>query len=108
MSKRTNTNSRGFTLLELMIGMAIFLIISGAVLVGMAKLQQNYRTAEMYTTMQQRLRATMELMAQEIGQAGLQASTAEGANTERDAGTQAPYHFVSAFNASPTATANLA
>ena len=78
MSELTNRKSRGFTILELMIGMAIFLVLSGAILGAMANLQKNYRTAEMRTTMQQRLRATMELMAQEIGQAGLQDSTIEG------------------------------
>jgi len=107
MTRRTNPNSRGFTLLELMIGMAVFLVISGAVLVGMSTLQANYRRAEMYTTMEQRLRATMELMAQEIGQAGLQASTIEGANTEGDAGTKAPYSLVANIVAGNPETANL-
>jgi prepilin-type N-terminal cleavage/methylation domain-containing protein len=100
MNKRPNTNPRGFTLLELMIGMAIFLIISGAVLTSMANLQANYRRAEMYTTMQQRLRATMELMAQEIGQAGLQGSTVEGGATGGDATFAAPFKFTNAITAS--------
>jgi prepilin-type N-terminal cleavage/methylation domain-containing protein len=99
MDKLMNRNSRGFTILELMISMAIFLILSGAILGGMARLQANYRTAEVSTAMQQQLRSTMELMAQEIGQAGLQASTFEGASTDGDlaASTYAPYSFPTGF-----------
>lgn len=91
MSKFANRNSRGFTILELMIGMALFLIISGSVLIGMSQYQQGYRTAEISTQMQQQLRSTMELMASEIGQAGLQSSNAEGASTMGNAAVTAPY-----------------
>lgn len=104
MSKRANTNSRGFTLLELMIGMTIFLVISGAVLTSMASLQANYRKAEMYTTMEQRLRASMELMAQEIGQAGLQGSTVEGGATGGDASYTAPFKLSSSTGGAITAS----
>ncbi len=78
MSKLPYRNSRGFSILELMVALAIFLVLSGAVLGSLANLQKEYRSREIRTTMQQRLRATMELMAQEIGQAGLQDSTIEG------------------------------
>lgn len=89
MRKSTHTNSSGFTLVELMIGMAVFLIISGAVLQGLGTMQKSYRSGEMHATMQQRVRGTMELMEQEIGEAGLQASTVEGNNAATTGG--APY-----------------
>jgi prepilin-type N-terminal cleavage/methylation domain-containing protein len=94
MSQLTNKNSRGFTILELLIAMAIFLTLSGAILGAMATLQANYRTAEIRTTMDQRLRATMELMAQEIGQAGLQASTVDANSIDITA--SAPFKITSA------------
>jgi prepilin-type N-terminal cleavage/methylation domain-containing protein len=101
MSKPANKNSRGFTILELVIAMALFLVLSGSVLGGMARLQASYRTAEIRTTMQQRLRATMELLSQEVGQAGLQASTIDNNNT--DTSTTAPYTITPAIaaNTSP-------
>jgi len=86
-----NRNSRGFSILELMIGMAVFLVVSGSILIAMSQLQANYRTTEVSTQMQQQLRSTMELMAAEIGQAGLQASTVEGGMTGGDATFTTPY-----------------
>ena len=105
MSKHTHRNSRGFTILELVIAMALFLILSGSVLGGMARLQANYRTAEIRTTMQQRLRATLELLSQEIGQAGLQASTIDANNI--DGTTTAPYTITQPITVSaPSVTMN--
>lgn len=85
-------NPRGFTLLELMISMAVFMVISGAVLGGMANMQKSYRSSELRTALQQRLRAVMELMAQEIGQAGLQRSTVDGISLDpAQLGNSAPF-----------------
>lgn len=61
----------GFTLIELLISLSVFLIISGAVLGGMASMQKNYRGLEIRSALQQRMRAALELMTQEINQAGL-------------------------------------
>jgi prepilin-type N-terminal cleavage/methylation domain-containing protein len=91
MVKITNQKSDGFTILELMIAMALFLIISGSILSGMANMQVNYRTSAVNAAMHQQLRSTMELMAQEIGQAGLQASSVEGAGTDGIAGATPPF-----------------
>ena len=93
MSMSRDKKSRGFTMLELMIGMFIFLVLAGAVLAGMAGLQKNYRSNEMRDNTQQRIRATMELMEQEIGEAGLQASTVEGPSAATTGG--APYLYTS-------------
>jgi prepilin-type N-terminal cleavage/methylation domain-containing protein len=94
MSK-TNKNSKGFTILELMVGMGIFLILSSAILSAMANLQKNYRNRELRTTMQQRMRGAMELMAQEIGQAGLQSSTVESNDEVTSAQTYSRYSLSS-------------
>jgi len=107
MPKLENKNSHGFTILELIIGMAIFLIISGAVLEGMGRYQANYRTAEVTTAMQQQLRSTMELMAQEIGQAGLQASTVEGGATGGNASFVAPYKITTVITAAGSQTVSV-
>jgi prepilin-type N-terminal cleavage/methylation domain-containing protein len=107
MGKLKNRNARGFTILELMVGMAVFLIISGAVLISMSRMQTNYRTAEINTQMQQQLRETMELMAQEIGQAGLQASTVEGGATGGDATFVAPYKLTNGNTATGLQTVAL-
>jgi prepilin-type N-terminal cleavage/methylation domain-containing protein len=103
MSRLKKENSRGFTILELLIAMALFLVISGSVLGGMAKLQSNTRTGEVNAALQQQLRSTMELMAQEIGQAGLQASTVDGAATDGIAGATSPYK-ISAVSAGTNQT----
>jgi prepilin-type N-terminal cleavage/methylation domain-containing protein len=104
MSKAKNRNLRGFSILELMIAMAIFLILSGSVIGGLGRLQGNYRSAEIRTTMQQRLRGTMELMAQEIGQAGLEASTVDG--NAVDTSTSAPW-TLSAITATGSQTVTI-
>jgi len=61
----------GFTLLEMVISLALLLILSGAILGGMATMQKNYRSNEIRTILNGQMRASMELMAQEVGQAGL-------------------------------------
>lgn len=64
----------GFSLLELLISLAVFVVISGAIIGSMGYLQKNYRGSEIRTTLEQKMRAALELMAQEISQAGLQPS----------------------------------
>jgi prepilin-type N-terminal cleavage/methylation domain-containing protein len=105
MSKSKHIGSRGFTIVELLIAMAIFLILSGAVMGGLSGLQKNYRNAEMRTTMQQRLRATLALMSQEIGQAGLQASTVEGDSAASTGG--APLYITQSVAAGYSGTVNV-
>jgi len=107
MAKFEDKHSHGFTILELIIGMAVFMIISGAVLGAMGQFQANYRTSEVTTAMQQQLRSTMELMAQEIGQAGLQASTIEGGATGGDASFVTPYKITTAITAAGLQTVSV-
>jgi len=61
----------GFTLLEMMISLALFLVLCGAILGGMATMQKNHRGTEIRSSMNQQLRASIEMMQQEISQAGL-------------------------------------
>ena len=64
----------GFSLLELLISLVVFLVISGAVMSGMFSFQKGHRSQEIRVALEERMRATVELMSQEIGQAGLPAS----------------------------------
>lgn len=61
----------GFSLLELLVSMALMLIICSGVIGGMNYFQKNYRSNEERKSLQSKLRATVEQMSQEIGQAGL-------------------------------------
>ena len=73
--------SAGFTLLELLISVAVFLILSGAIMGAMFFVQKNHRRHEIRVAMEQRMRAAVELMIQEIGQAGLPASGVDSDGT---------------------------
>lgn len=68
----------GFTLLELLISMALLLVISSVAIGGMAYFQRNYRSSEERKSLQGKLRATVEQLSQEIGQAGLVPSGLSG------------------------------
>ncbi len=67
----------GFTLLEMLVSVSIFLTIAVTLLAGMAQWQKTYRNIEMRNALQGRMRAALELMAQDVGQAGLVASGAD-------------------------------
>jgi prepilin-type N-terminal cleavage/methylation domain-containing protein len=62
----------GFSLLELLMSLAVLLIVSGAVIGGLSYSQKGYRSLQIRTSLQQAMRGAVELMVQEIGQAGLQ------------------------------------
>lgn len=67
----SRSTCRGFTLPELLISMAVMLVVAGAV-VGMISYNENsYGRTEQQSDMYENVRAVAELMAQEIGQAGL-------------------------------------
>lgn len=74
MYARRHNRAAGFTLLEMMLSTALFLGISSLILGGMISVIRNYRSLEIRNALEQRMRSAFELMAQEIGQAGLQAS----------------------------------
>jgi prepilin-type N-terminal cleavage/methylation domain-containing protein len=67
-------NHAGFSLIELMVSLAIFLVVCGAAMGAMVEAQRRFRSMEIRTAIQSKLRGAFELMAQEIGQAGLPGS----------------------------------
>jgi len=73
-SNQREKRDTGFSLLELLISLAVFLVISGATIGSLGYFQKNYRGSEIRSALEQKVRAALELMAQEISQAGLQPS----------------------------------
>jgi len=72
MNKRMHIKSdrKGFTLVELLIAMAISGIVAGAIYTAFQSQQKSYLIQEQVTEMQQNLRAGMDLMVREIRMAG--------------------------------------
>jgi prepilin-type N-terminal cleavage/methylation domain-containing protein len=62
---------RGFSLVEMMVSLTVLLVITGAAFSLMGTYQNVSQTEELKADMYQSLRGAVELMAQEIGQAGL-------------------------------------
>ena len=63
-------SSDGFSLPELMVSVALMLVVSGAVMNGLAKLSNSHRTIWNRTEMHSGVRGATELLQQEVGQAG--------------------------------------
>jgi len=76
--KIRRSSQSGFTLLELLISVALLVILSGAILGGLGSVQNSYRGDELRSSLNQEVRATMEIISQEIGQAGLPPSGISG------------------------------
>ncbi len=65
-----NKSDGGFTLLEFVISMALFLVVSGAILGALLSYQQRYRGLELSADLDQNMTAALTQMSEEIGQAG--------------------------------------
>jgi prepilin-type N-terminal cleavage/methylation domain-containing protein len=65
---------KGFSLLELMVSVAILVIVAGAVIMGMIRMTWSQSTVMNRTQMHSSVRNATELMQQEVGQAGRVAS----------------------------------
>ena len=63
--------SGGFSLVELLVSMTILLVIAGGVVSAISTSEQAYSRTEVKSVMYENVRGVAELMAQEIGQAGL-------------------------------------
>jgi len=63
--------SGGFSLLELMVSVAILMVIMAAIFSVISFYQKTYGTTALKADMYENVRGVIELMAQEIGQAGL-------------------------------------
>ena len=61
----------GFSLLEMMVSMALMMVIGGGIFSALSSSQQSYARTELKSDMYENVRGAAELMAQEIGQAGL-------------------------------------
>lgn len=61
----------GFSLLELLVSMTVLVVISGGVLSVIGFYQKSFGRTEIRSDMYENVRGVAELMAQEIGQAGL-------------------------------------
>lgn len=88
-NKKRITSEQGFTIVELMIAMAMSLIVMGAIYSLFTTQQKSYIHQERVATVQQNLRAAMNMMAREIRMAGCNPTgispspgiVTEGANT---------------------------
>lgn len=86
----------GFTLLEMLISVALLVILSGAILGGLGSVQKSYRGDEIRGSLNQEVRATMEIISQEIGQAGLPPSGISGNTLYAGAGADGALATLSA------------
>jgi len=68
---RTLRRALGFSLLEMMVSLVIFLIVMGTIMSALSRHQKLSQTTQLKAAMYLALRGATELMAQEIGQAGL-------------------------------------
>jgi len=64
------TRQSGFTLIEMMVAVAIFLTVSAIVMSGMVQMTKTQGTVANRTEMHTSVRSATELLQQEIGQAG--------------------------------------
>jgi|SRR5215813_11562797 len=64
-------SEKGFSLLEMLISVVILLIASGAAFYALAYYQRSYGSSQLRADMHMGVRAALELMAQEVNQAGL-------------------------------------
>ena len=65
-----NNRQKGFSLLEMLVAMAILVIVAGTVIMGMIRLTWSQSTVMNRTQMHSSVRNATELLQQEVGQAG--------------------------------------
>jgi prepilin-type N-terminal cleavage/methylation domain-containing protein len=70
-NRRAPAGCRGFTLLEMMVSLVILSIIVGGFISALSTSEQSYARTELASDMYENVRSVAELLAQEIGQAGL-------------------------------------
>jgi prepilin-type N-terminal cleavage/methylation domain-containing protein len=63
--------SRGFSLIEVMISLLVLLVVAGAAFYALAYYQRNYGSFRVRAVMHEGMRGAVELLSQEVGQAGL-------------------------------------
>jgi prepilin-type N-terminal cleavage/methylation domain-containing protein len=65
------TQAQGFSLLEMMISIALTLLIAGSAFQALSYYQKSYISTQLRADVHAQMRAALELLTQEIGQAGL-------------------------------------
>src|SRR3989442_7705717 len=70
VENRTGQGARGFSLLEILTSMVIITVLMGALFTFMFQAQKKLQGTMVTSQSNQSARAAMELMTQEIGQAG--------------------------------------
>ncbi|MBL0712334.1 MAG: prepilin-type N-terminal cleavage/methylation domain-containing protein [Desulfosarcina sp.] len=81
--KQNRSESGGFTLVELLVVLAMSMILMGAVVSTMASLKRSYTTHDVAAATQQDIRMAMTFMTRDIKLAGLDPLTTAGAGIER-------------------------
>jgi len=74
-------NEGGFSLLELMVSLALLLIVAGAAFSSLTTYQKSYGSTGMQADLHSSVRSAVELFGQEVGQAGLFPFTPTTMNT---------------------------
>ena len=64
-------SEKGFSLLEMLVSVAILVVASGAAFYALAYYQRSYSSTQLKADMHMGVRGALELMAQEVNQAGL-------------------------------------
>ena len=77
--KHIKSNRKGFTLVELLIAMAISGIVAGAIFTAFLSQQKSYLIQDQVAGMQQNIRAAMDIVVREIRMAGYDPSGDSGA-----------------------------
>ena len=89
MTRMTRLNSRdeGFSLIESMVSTVVMLVLMASVFQVLGKYQKSYQNENVTTDMRQGARGAMELLSQEVGQAGYLGFTARKLNASVTANT---------------------
>ena len=93
-TKHIKSNRKGFTLVELLIAIAISGIVAGAIFTAFQSQQKSYLIQDQVTEMQQNLRAGTDLMVREIRMAGYDPYVDSGAGITAAVGNTLTFTLV--------------
>ncbi|MCD4665481.1 MAG: prepilin-type N-terminal cleavage/methylation domain-containing protein [Bacteroidales bacterium] len=93
MKRKIKYNQKGFTLIEVMITVAISGIILGGIFATYSNQQKTYVSSDHLAEMQQNLRAAILIMSSEIREAGCDPDPTKKANAGIISATSIQFHF---------------